>query len=237
MTRLKIVLGVLFALAVCAAAPDARAQSEAQAPPDPPQPSASSSERAEAIEEPEEEEIGDEPTLSFGVKGGVNVGWLENDDSTMDERVGAIAGLFAAFQPTGRLGVQIEALYSSKGYKTEKRAIVLDYVEVPVLATLRLPKLGPLRPIVLGGPYGGLRVRTRYGTAKSKTQSAFREDVNRWDFGLVAGLAIEVPLAGGALTIEGRYSAGLAQVFVEDSSYGTGSDRHRAYIGLVGFRF
>lgn len=175
--------------------------------------------------------------IVYGVKGGLNVGWLRNDDATMDERVGPLVGLFAALQPRGPIGIQLEMLYASKGYKSDGRSIAIDCLEVPLLVSLKLPRLGRVRPSVLTGPAAALRLRTRYGSARSSTQTAFREDVNRFHIGWVVGAALDLPLSYGALIVEGRYNLGLSSVFVDGSPYAYGDDRHRAYVGLIGYRF
>jgi hypothetical protein len=224
MTRLKTVLGILFVCFVTSA-PLVRAQAP-DLPPDPP----ASDPVGDVVEE---------RAVTFGIKGGLNVSWLRNDDSQMDERIGPLAGLFAAARLAGPIGAELDVLYSSNGYKSGSRSVAIDYVQVPLLATVKLPKIYRFHPMILTGPAASLRLRTQYGSAKSSTQTAFKEDVNRVEIGWVAGLALEVPLGenGSAFIIEGRCTFGLTPVFVDDSSYSVGKDRNRAYVGLVGFRF
>jgi|WetSurMetagenome_2_1015567.scaffolds.fasta_scaffold98541_2 hypothetical protein len=224
MTRLKTVLPILFVLFV-SSAPLLRAQTP-ELPPDPP--------TAEAVGDVAEERL-----VTFGLKGGLNVSWLRNDDDQMDERIGPLAGVFAAARFAGPIGAELDVLYSSSGYKSGSRSVALDYLQVPLLATVKLPKISKFHPMILTGPAASLRLRTRYGSAKTSTQTAFRDDVNRFEIGWVAGLALEVPIgeSGGGFIIEGRCTFGLTPVFVDDSAYSVGKDRNRAYVGLAGFRF
>lgn len=178
-----------------------------------------------------------EPAEYYGAKAGMNAAWLRNDDTSMDERFAPLGGFFVSMQSGGLVGFQVETLFSGKGYRSDGRTVELWYVEVPVLLTLKLPGLGPVRPYILAGPSPAVRVRTMYGTAKETTQERFGNDVRRWDVGLVGGLALDVSLPRGGLILEGRYSAGLLPVFVADSPYAGGSDRNRGFSGLLGYRF
>ena len=187
--------------------------------------------------EAQEAKLGPEPTEHYGIKGGVSAAWLRNDDPTMDERFAPIAGVFASMQSGGLVGLQAEALFSGKGYKSDGRTVELWYVELPVLLTLKLPGLGPVRPYVVAGPAPALRVRSMYGTARKATQDVFAGNLRRWDVGLVGGLALDVSLPRGGLILEGRCNLGLLSPFVADSSYASGGDRNRSVVGLLGYRF
>lgn len=178
-----------------------------------------------------------EPAEYFGVKGGLNAAWLRNDDPGMDERLAPAGGIFASLQSGGLIGFQVEALYTAAGYVSDARMVELDYIQVPLLLTLKLPGFGPVRPFLMTGPAGAVRVRTMYGTAKESKQESFRNDVRRWDVAWVASVALDFSLPRGGLIVEGRYSLGLMPVFVDGSSYASGSDKNRAYVGLVGYRF
>ncbi len=187
-----------------------------------------------------DDEVSQPPTMTFGVKGALDVAWLRYEGLATDTRTGPAFGLFANMQLGKIIGIQLEGVYASKGYSTSTRAIALDYVELPVLATFRLPRLGPIRPIVATGPEGALRVRTRYGAAKDGTQEEFKADVNRFEVGWIASIALDFPLSHGGVFVEGRYNFGLTPVFVDGSSYANGSDgndKNRLFGLFVGYRF
>jgi hypothetical protein len=159
------------------------------------------------------------PGLGFGVKGGVNLATLHEDDAgqstPFDFRTGIVAGGFVTWPFGSRFELQPEVLYTQAGAKAELGGGTLtqklDYVDVPVLASYRLAG-GPQRHLsVFGGPAIGVRVRAK-SNASVGGGGTFELDVSdqvkRTNLSVVGGLAYQ----RGRLIVDGRYSWGLSDI-------------------------
>ena len=180
--------------------------------------------------------------LTFGVKAGLNLASLRNDDGETDRRAAPAAGAFAAWQTGSLVGVQVEALYSPKGIKQRgpngnSLTIEMDYLEVPVLVTFKVPGNGAVQPLLLTGPAVGIKVRTKFGSLGEGLQEKFADFVRRWDVGWVVGAGLDLPLARGGLIVEGRYTLGLTTVFDADPTDSDRDDKNQVLALLVGYRF
>ena len=154
----------------------------------------------------------------------------ENSD-LVDSRQGAITGVYLHFPINSVVSVRPEVLFSLKGGTNLTRFggdiaevdIELAYLELPVLARLTLPG-GRFRPVLFGGPSVGLQIgcdflftvpmgSTRL-TCGETADTAVREvtGVREWDFGWIAGAAVEMHLPRTTLALQGRYSAGFRSV-------------------------
>jgi hypothetical protein len=214
MTRLKTTFGTLF-LALLLSAPMLQAQTAA------------------------EDYTGDYDgvTMVWGVKGGLGVATPGDADSTADSRSAFLAGGFGTVKTRGLFGFQVEALYSRKGYKTGDGTVTLDYMEFPMLATVNVPRIGRVKPLLMTGPSFGIKSRVAYSGVEERTQNLFKDDVRGYEVGWVVAAGVDVPLGRGGLLIEGRYNVGLTPVLVNNSSYSLGSDKMRTALVLVGYRF
>ena len=176
--------------------------------------------------------------LTTGVKGGVNVSTVDFDNPdgslTLDWRVGVVAGGFVRFRVLSWVELQPEVLYSVKGGKREdfgvKSAVLIDYLEVPVLA--RVP-LGGSKYFAVAGPYTGFRMRARTRTefAGSTEEIDIGDSIERLDFGLAVGGGVEF----GAIVLDGRYSFSLSDI--DKEAIEGSSAKNRVVSVTVGFRF
>src|SRR5262245_18851000 len=176
--------------------------------------------------------------LTMGVKGGVNISSVDFDspvgNTTLDWRIGAVAGGFVRLPLLSWVELQPEVLYSVKGGTREdfgvSSAVLLDYLEVPVLA--RMP-LGGRKYFAVAGPYVGfrLRARTRTEFSGSTEEVDISDIVERMDFGLAIGGGVEF----GAVVLDGRYSFSLTDIDKDTSE--EASAKNRAVSVTVGFRF
>ena len=172
----------------------------------------------------------------FGVRGGVNFSTVQNETSVgsggFDFRQGLVAGAFFGW-PLGWIDLQPEVLYTSKGATLDVEGIdstlVLDYLEVPVLARWSLGR----RLYVAAGPALAWRLK-----AKSRTKfSGATEEINLADSvkGYDAGVVGAVGIRFGAIVLDGRYTHGLLDI---DSD--TGDEvtvRNRAFTISAGVAF
>lgn len=177
----------------------------------------------------------------LGVKGGVNLATQKTSgdnagDDGLTSSPGLVAGVFMTF-PLGWIEFQPEALYSVKGAKVDESAftskVLIDYLEVPMLARVSRRGGGRLGFYVAGGPYAAfrLRARTRTQFGGATEEIDISEQVERIDFGVTAGGGVE----WGPWVFDGRYSHGLKDI---DKETGDGIKlTNRAVTITAGFRF
>ena len=192
----------------------------------------------------------------FGVKGGYNVSYLQGSSVDLLPNANSLAafnaGVYGQFGFTNFASLQVELLYSRKGYRTDASAGTgpggsypafdtrLDYIQLPVLfvgnftETLSLhlgPQMSLLNKVTQGGQNLDLNAN----------------GYNSLDYGAVGG--VEARLGPGRLGV--RYELGLGSVYKDGtvvkyqgtpvtlSGAGTDGNIHnqtfQVYLGL-GFR-
>lgn len=150
----------------------------------------------------------------------------ENAD-LVESRQGAITGVYLHLPVNPVVSVRPELNFSLRGGRTVARVvgsetiadidIELAYLELPILARLTLPR-GRFRPAIFGGPAVGVRIGCDFLIilpADSVRVTCGQDDltgVRQWDFGWVAGGAIEMHLPRTTLALQGRYSTGFRSV-------------------------
>jgi hypothetical protein len=166
-----------------------------------------------------------------GAAVGAQVGYSRADltgenANLVDSRQGAITGVYFHLPLNRVASVRPEVVFSVKGgsivtgiQDSPDLAMVdieLAYLELPLLARLTLPR-GRFRPAVFGGPSVGVQIGcdlliTTPTTSVDGTCGENVTGVAEWDYGWVAGAAIEMHLPRTTLALQGRYSAGLRSV-------------------------
>ncbi len=138
---------------------------------------------------------------------------LEVDGASVDteSRTGFQFGVSYA---TGSVfGVIFGGYYSQKGFdvaNTDDR-VRLSYIEVPVMAVVRLPFLErTIGPRLYGGINGGFEVSC---DTEGSDSSTLCEETNSFDFGLKGGLGLQVLFIG----LDLAYTYGLTDVAKEES--------------------
>lgn len=155
----------------------------------------------------------------FGVKGGLNytnLAGLDADDN--NARVGFNAGVFGRTNPEAKLGLQAELLYSTKGNHTtyhtffglvdQEADFNLNYLELPVLASLRLADIVDLQ---LGGYVAYLtsaKVKTS-GDLGSGSDLLNKDNFKSVDAGIAGGMGFNL---GSNVQLGIRYLHGLTDV-------------------------
>ena len=175
--------------------------------------------------------------LDFGVKGGMNIANVDVSDDgaspSLDPRIGLVAGGFVRMPINAWLALQAEGLYAEKGARFEDSGIdaklILNYVEVPVLARVRLARLfyataGPSMAFLLQA-----KARTRFSGATEDIDIS--DEVQSFDFGLAMGGGVEL----GRLIIDGRYTLGLRDA--DKDTTDTSTMKNRTISFTAGFRF
>jgi hypothetical protein len=177
---------------------------------------------------------------SVGVRVGVNLADLsfssETEITDSKNLTGLVAGLFVTVPVNKIVAFQPEVLFSMQGTRfTEEGVdakIKLDYVQVPLLGRFRLGSASPVS--VLVGPSLGFRSRAKVEVpgAPAGFSDEFEDQIERFDVGLVTGLAADV----GRLVLDGRYTWGLMNI-AKDNVDGSGTAKNRVFSASVGIRF
>lgn len=173
--------------------------------------------------------------ITYGAKVGVNfadVSFDAGEDVPAGGRKGLLAGVFVTI-PLGWLAVQPEAIYTVKGTSLDIDGVtsdyIVDYVEVPVLARLRLPR----NAYVVAGPSMAFRLRARNRIAFGGSTEEFDldDDVESFDLGIVGGVGVDV----SRWVVDARYTHGLSDIDTDSSD--DVRMRNRVFSVSAGIRF
>lgn len=186
----------------------------------------------------------------IGLRGGVNLSkFVGADVSKTEELMGLNAGVSFSLINVGPLSLVPEIYYAEKGTRFTEQVQELQnmnpddqefdpnyelefnlaYIEIPVLAKVRLPFLSTkvIHPYIAVGPVFGFRLDCSITFANSNNPekeiqecadenlSDLEATFNDADRGyvLVSGLDFRIPLLG-TLTLDGRYYRGLSRLIV-----------------------
>ncbi len=162
----------------------------------------------------------------IGVKGGLNMSNLYTEDVD-DENVlyGFNLGLFAELPLTGSVSLQPEVIFTTKGAELKydnafaegTAKFRLNYIEVPLLVKLNVTDNFNIH----FGPYAAFLVDSKITNEDANGDINFEQeidedDLNKFDYGLAAGLGFDF----GAFGIGARYNYGLSTVGKERTIFG-----------------
>src|SRR5712692_396677 len=168
--------------------------------------------------------LGQAGPVTIGVKAGVNLANASVNpalpaDVSKSSRTGVIGGVSAELKLADPLSLQVEALYTQKGFEpngtssTGTRATAtykFDYVEVPITLKATLGS-GPVRPYLFAGPNVGFRVAAKAAVPEGSVD--FKDQTKLNDVALDFGAGVVYQLdARTALVFDVRYSLGLMNV-------------------------
>ncbi|WP_080779140.1 porin family protein [Chryseobacterium phocaeense] len=193
----------------------------------------------------EKTETRSKSSISFGVKGGMNVSSLTDGSNNAywsnyerKAKIGFNAGVFANIPISGQFSVQPEILYNGLGSKIEstinfdipearmdiKENLSLSYLSVPLMLQYNLlPELyveaGPEFGFLLGGRAKSEFTQTSNTDGASSTQSHTGKIVmdlfNKFNFGIGIGAGYYFTQN---LAVTARYTAGITDIY----KYNTG---------------
>lgn len=176
-----------------------------------------------------------------GVRGGLNVATTatggENGDAAPDWQLRGVVGGFIVWPVTSWLVLQPELLYAMKGAKQEafglQSKLLLDYIEVPVLARVSRGSPGTRTWYIVAGPsFGWLaRAKARADFGGATEEIDLKDDVKSYDIGLTAGGGMEF----GSILVDARYTHGLSDIDKDTSD--DVEVTNRAISVTVGFKF
>ncbi len=151
------------------------------------------------------------------------------NDATTDD-IGYNVGIQAVFGINSYIAVQPELHYVNKGYQlplsiggtqVSETTDNYDYIQLPVLASLRLPLLRVFTPKLLVGPHIAYKIGgnslTKIGNTETRTQHD-SDNFNPIDFGFTLGAGADIGLESFTLNVELRYEIGLLGVDSRDSN-------------------
>ena len=137
---------------------------------------------------------------------------VEANGTTVDTESRTGFQIGASYATGGIFGVIVGGYYSEKGFDvadTNDR-VRLSYIEVPVMAVVRLPFLERvIGPRVYGGINGGFEVSCK---TEGLVSSTFCDETNSFDFGLKGGIGLQVLFFG----LDFAYTYGLSDVAKEE---------------------
>jgi opacity protein-like surface antigen len=167
------------------------------------------------------------PTKLHGVgvkvHGSLATGTYEESDinDVVDSKFGYGFGLQAVVEFHPLLALQPELFFMNKGnsYSTAnpstKVTVSTNYIQVPILIALQLP-LPVVKPRLLVGPHmsyflGGTRTsdQTIGGKESSSSIELDSGDISSFDFGVTAGVGLDIELSDYVLTLDVRYETGF----------------------------
>jgi hypothetical protein len=165
----------------------------------------------------------------LGVTFGASLASVEREQGALAQdpysgRAGLTAGLFAHLPVRDRIHLQIETLFTDKGGSvplvdpsivsgTATLRYKLHYLDVPVLARVRGPRIRAARLHAFGGPTFSVRLAASRQTAISGQGSfgferEIDDEVERFDLGVTLGGGVEISRAIFNL----RYTHGFSEV-------------------------
>lgn len=155
---------------------------------------------SETISYTEDEQNTDTETR-YGFKVGINLsnyGSTNLDDiqdGLNDSRIGAVFGFLIDMHVTGKLRFQPELLYSAQGSK--EKALRADYLQFPLMLKFDLTDFLNIQ----AGPQVGFKIHE------------FEDSFKNFDYAVNAGFGLNIL---ENVSVEARYSLGLADMFDED---------------------
>ncbi|HJR99415.1 MAG TPA: porin family protein [Flavobacterium sp.] len=183
---------------------------------------------------------------SIGIKGGVNFTNLYTEDVDDNNILTSFnAGIYTNFPIASSVSIQPEFIYSRKGselvydnaFASGTTKIKLNYLEMPVLVKLNLtPNFN-----VHFGPYvayliDGKATNESDGGSFDFEENIDTDDLNRWDYGLSAGVGFDFNSASIGL----RYNYGLQTIGKErefgGETYTVPDSKNSALSLYVGFK-
>lgn len=189
----------------------------------------------------------------IGIRGGVNLSRFVGEDvEQTEELLGLNAGLSFSIINIGPLSIVPEVYYAEKGTRLKDQfqqfqqmdpeapvnpedvnlEFNLAYVEIPILAKVRLPFLSTrvVHPYIAGGPVFGFRLDCSISFSNGSTEQGIQDCTNEnfddleatfndADRGYVlsTGIDFQIPILG-TLTLDGRYYQGLSRLIENEEN-------------------
>ena len=162
--------------------------------------------------------------LTWGVRGGLNIATADVQGEAFDQdvgtRTGFHAGLLGDVEISKNFGIQIDALYTQKGFGKGSGDISLstNYVMLPILFVLKLP--GTVSPHLFAGPELSLEFGCKasiaglddIGCDDVRAETSDFPRTKGADSGILFGLGVDWDVGFGILIIDAMYDYGLTNI-------------------------
>lgn len=173
----------------------------------------------------------DEKPYYFGLKAGLNMSKAWGDDAEDESyAMGMGVGVVMGYHLHEMFDIMPEVMFMWKGTKSSiaeegfydgDMTFKVYYIDINVLAKLKIPTEGKIKPHIIAGPYIG--IKASHGWAGDPDPDEFASDVfdetldeylKGTDYGAVLGAGVDIMMDNGhMITVEGRYGIGLANLF------------------------
>jgi hypothetical protein len=184
--------------------------------------------------------------VSLGLKGGINSATttVVEPNADIGRRTGIHAGAVFAVRAGPRFSVQLEGLYSQRGYRltaTGTDATVKgDYLQVPLVGKVTIPlsDASPMALQIFFGPTVAFEVSCQAaGTIGGVSATASCDDLGaerrKFDFGAVLGGGFDIHLQSVTAFVTAAYDYGLRNLDPDPMS--TNALKHRTFAFSLGF--
>lgn len=183
---------------------------------------------------------------SFGLKGGVsfsNIIKTDDSDFKTDYNTGFNAGVFINIPIVDRLSFQPEAMFSQKGYKSERTGILgngtltqtTNWIDIPILAKINAASgfniyLGPQVSFLT-------KTTTKYeGEFTTSQQTKYEDDADKFKKSIVGGVLGAGFDLSNNFSINGRYALDF-QKNNEDGTSETPAFKNQVWQVGLGLKF
>jgi hypothetical protein len=186
-----------------------------------------------------------------GIKAGVNIAGHRGSDTDdhHKSKTGFVGGGYLTYGFSPAIALQLELLYSQKGYKWEdggwKETGKFDYLEIPVIFRYNIVLQGSTTPNLYAGLVPAFLLSAKEEWEYSNTggftllaSESGSEDVkdktNSFDFGFAFGGGVDIAVGNGILLFDARYTLGLTKI---DSREDPNDIKNQAISLMVGYGF
>lgn len=184
-------------------------------------------------------------SVKIGIAGGIGVANKVGGNYTAESRQEFVMGMSAGISLPFRLpfklepGIETGVFFTQKGFlnpsvdQFDGTAVLLDYVEVPILARISYDFMDRVKPKVVGGIYTAFRANAE-SVEPDGDRNDLSDETKSVDIGLMAGAGVDFLVQETNLSFQIRYGVGLPPLFPTDFS---GNERPGYLSLLMAVRF
>ena len=180
---------------------------------------------------------------AFGMTGGATFSSMSFSPVSVQQKmnIGKTFGLSYRYIEERYFGVQIELLYTDRGWSDELKNFpsfnnysrTLSYIELPILSHIHFGNQR-VRGFVNLGPKFGYFLNEKVETNINEPLPGYDTEhqtlpiSKKLDYGITGGAGIELKFGKNAFAIEGRYYFGLGDIFPNEkgNTFETSSNQH-----------
>ena len=169
----------------------------------------------------------DKQTVTFGVYAGYNMANAEFKDYSPESVSGFHVGMSVDFRLAKSFYLKTGLAYSMRGYTIDQYILEEEakasYIDIPVLASVKIPLSKVVKLVIDAGPYLGLCIDGSVKDKSNRYDEKFSSVYSTLDYGVQGGIGVEL--------FHNWYIGGCYQLGLE-SHY-----QNRTISGSIGYRF